>query len=34
MSGSGSTVYGFFRPQKIKAAKKYFSGLGYRTFLA
>jgi 4-diphosphocytidyl-2-C-methyl-D-erythritol kinase len=34
MSGSGSSVYGFFTPQKIKAAKKYFSGLGYKIFTA
>lgn len=33
LSGSGSTVYGFFTPQKIKAAKKYFSGLSYKTFI-
>lgn len=34
MSGSGSTVYGLFTPQKIKAAKRYFSGLGYKTFIS
>lgn len=34
MSGSGSTVYGFFDAKKIKPAKKYFSGLGYFTFAA
>jgi hypothetical protein len=33
MSGSGSTVYGFYKPEKIKAAKKYFSGLGYYCIL-
>jgi 4-diphosphocytidyl-2-C-methyl-D-erythritol kinase len=34
MSGSGSTVYGFFTPKKIKAAERYFRGLGYKTFMA
>ncbi|HEY3249625.1 MAG TPA: 4-(cytidine 5'-diphospho)-2-C-methyl-D-erythritol kinase, partial [Ignavibacteria bacterium] len=32
MSGSGSTVYGFFLREKIKAAKNYFSNLGYKVF--
>lgn len=34
MSGSGSTVYGFFTAKNIKASKKYFSGPGYKTFTA
>lgn len=34
MSGSGSTVYGFFTPKNIKAAERYFRGLGYKTFTA
>ena len=34
MSGSGSTVYGIFTHKKIKAAKKYFSGLRYKTFIS
>lgn len=34
MSGSGSTVYGFFSKEKIKAAKKYFSGLKYSIFVS
>ncbi|MCI0715393.1 MAG: 4-(cytidine 5'-diphospho)-2-C-methyl-D-erythritol kinase [Chlorobi bacterium] len=33
MSGSGSAVYGFFTPQNIKAAKNYFSGLGFKSFI-
>ncbi len=33
MSGSGSTVYGMFTPKNIKAAEKYFRGLGYKTFI-
>lgn len=34
MSGSGSAVYGLFTSRKIKAAKKYFSGFGYKTFIS
>lgn len=34
MSGSGSTVYGTFTPKNIKAAEKYFRGLGYKTFIS
>ncbi len=34
MSGSGSTLYGFFDAKKIKPAKKYFSGLGYFTYIS
>lgn len=33
MSGSGSTVYGIFSKEKIKAAEKYFRGLGYKIFI-
>lgn len=35
MSGSGSSVYGFFKPNssKIKLAQRYFESLGYLTFL-
>ncbi len=32
MSGSGSTVYGFFDTKKIKAAEKFFRSLGYKVF--
>jgi len=34
MSGSGSTVYGFFTPKKLKAAEKYFRSLGYKVFVS
>jgi 4-diphosphocytidyl-2-C-methyl-D-erythritol kinase len=34
MSGSGSTIYGLFTPKNIKAAEKYFRGLGYKTFIS
>ncbi len=34
MSGSGSTVYGFFTPKKVKAAEKYFRSLGYKVFIS
>jgi 4-diphosphocytidyl-2-C-methyl-D-erythritol kinase len=34
MSGSGSTVYGLFTPKNIKAAEKYFRGLGYKAFIS
>lgn len=33
MSGSGSTVYGIFSSEKIKAAEKYFRGMKYKTFV-
>lgn len=33
MSGSGSTVYGLFTPQKIKAAEKFFCSPGYKVFI-
>lgn len=34
MSGSGSTVFGFFKGKALKEAKKYFSEKGYFTFVS
>jgi 4-diphosphocytidyl-2-C-methyl-D-erythritol kinase len=34
MSGSGSTVFGFFKGKSLKEAKKYFSEKGYFTYVS